>query len=330
VTTSNGIAPNINGGEVGVLPEEKKAFEPASAAPEWVKWLMILMRRLPQNVSSELIGVRGVVAGPTSRHIPAAMALAGVRASSYEPPTRAESGMRVATVLSKVFRDARISQVGTRLGFDGTQFDTVKPLPPFQILDEEMEFERGARSVPKATLDLIQGLKLHEAPEWTYQRMCLRPVVVITQRPSILISDFSDLTSVPEWWNVPQSIALVEPESGVEWWYRRPIVVISPASASEMPWLARLPVSMLIVVGFSTWMSPVRHLWQNAQQVLMLNQRSGDIADFRAWFDGADFAEVPLPFARNRRTSGLTITAFGEPISSACSRNIEEGDPWEI
>ena len=95
-----------------------------------------------------------------------------------------------------------------------------------------------------------------------------------------------------------------------------------------------MPVSLVVIVGFSAWLSPQRNFWATTPQVLLLNQRTSDIADFRAWFDGALLPEVHLPGAKSRdlRKSGITVATFGEPIdfTGAKGEEQQEVDEWSF
>ena len=68
-----------------------------------------------------------------------------------------------------------------------------------------------------------------------------------------------------------------------------------------------------------------------APHVLLLNQRSGDVADFRDWFDGTDFPVVDFTkLTKNRRIAGITITAFGELVAPLLATESQGDDEWEF
>ena len=296
---------------------------------------MLIAGRLPTSTVAEGFAPRGVVAAPTTRHLPVALA-----ASAAVPPTREwqspiKPGATVATVLSKKFADVSVTQFqDSRLNLRGTLLDPFgRHLPPAAVLPEEWDLERGDRAVPSEAVEWLKSafsVPRGERPmngEWLYQQMCLHPVVILTQRPSRVTDEATELSSVPEWWNWSQRVALHDLAEGADWWFRRPIVVLSPQAASALPWANEVPVRLVVVVGFSTWMSSARHRWTTAPQVLMLNQRSTDVSDFRQWFDNTSFAEVGIPGVRNTKKGGLTLTAFGEPASAVT--DIED-DEWDL
>ena len=307
---------------------------PSEGAPTWVKLLMMLARQLPLASVSADNGVRGVVAGPTGRHLPAALATTAVRPPNLEEPSTLAAGLKVATVVSKDFRDLTVSALGARLNLGGTQMNPTGPLPPAVPLDPSWEFDRGDHIVPETAEEPCRLLD-PEAPagrwRWTYQRLCLNPVLVLTHRPGHVVQDLADLASVPEWWNPVQRASLAEPDEGVDAWFRRPVLVASPGAILSRPWLRTLPVSMVVVAGFAAWMTPARHVWPLVPHVLLLNQRSGDVADFRDWFDGTDFPVVEFTkLTKNRRMAGITITAFGEPVAPLSVTEAEGDDEWEF
>ena len=307
---------------------------PAGGAPVWVKLLMMLARQLPLASVAGETGVRGVVAGPTGRHLPAALAATAVRPPDVVDPSMLAADLAVATVVSKDFRDLTVGTLGARLNLGGIQMDPAGPLPPAIPLDPSWEFERGDRMVPEAAEEpcrLIDPGAPSGRWRWTYQRLCLNPVLVITHRPGQVIQDLDDLGAMRDWWNPVQQASLIEPDEGVEAWFRRPVLVASPGAILSKPWLHTLPVSMVVVAGFSAWMTPARHVWPLVPHVLLLNQRSGDVADFREWFDGTDFPVVEFTkLTKNRRMAGITITAFGEPIAPLSVAEVEGEDEWEF
>lgn len=307
---------------------------PSEGAPVWVKLLMMLARQLPLASVSGETGVRGVVAGPTGRHLPAALATTAVRPPNLGEPSILAAGLTVATVVSKDFRDLTVGRLGARLNLGGTQMNPTGPLPPAILLDPSWEFERGDHMVPEAAevpCRLLDPGSPAGRWRWTYQRLCLNPVLVITHRPGQVVQDLHDLASVPEWWNPVQRASLADPGEGVDAWFRRPVIVTSPGAILTRPWLRTLPVSMVVVAGFATWMTPARHVWPLAPHVLLLNQRSGDVADFRDWFDGTDFPVVEFTkLTKNRRMAGITITAFGELVAPLSVTESEGDDEWEF
>lgn len=305
---------------------------PSESAPGWLRLMMLLASRLPTVEIADGIAARAVVAAPTTRHVSAAMAVSGVRSTMEQPGVALGPEQKVATVLSKRFCDADVVSFGARLSLDGVQFDPQR-VPPAALLDETWQMERSPQSVPPQAVEASRALGRKGYPaEWTYLRFCLSPIVVLAQRPAQVAEDLMELAQVTEWWNPFQRLGLASPSDGADMWFRRPIVMVSPAGLAGAPWLARLPVSLMVVVGFSAWIAPQRNFWPAVPQVLMLNQRTSDIADFRAWFDGAVLPEVHLPGARSRdlRKSGITMATFGEPVESAPTEggDLQEADEW--
>lgn len=308
---------------------------PAELAPLWLRLLMLIAGRLPTAPVSEGFAPRGVVAAPTTRHLPVALAASAVVPPSSQWSSPIEVDVSVATVLSKKFDDVLVTQgAGTRLNLAGTQLDPARmALPPAAALPDSWDVERTPRAVPtqvaawlKAAHSVVQG----ERPpvgEWLYQQMCLEPIVILTQRPARVTEDARELSSLSAWWNLSQRTAMHELYEGAEWWFRRPIIVLSPQAASSLAWAHQVPVRLVVVVGFSSWMSSARNRWPNAPQILMLNQRSTDVSDFRQWFDNTSFGEVSIPGIRNTKKGGLTLTAFGEPASAVTD---VEDDEWDL
>lgn len=292
---------------------------------------MMVATRLPGTAADEGVAARAVVAAPTSRHIAGALAVTAVKPPNCVETPVPESGSRVATVLSNEFCDATFRTIGERVAFDGTQFAPTR-MPPSVVLPQEWEFERSRRPVPSAAMTAAKIVDGDSPGGWTFLRACLEPVVVLVQRPSEVVADLEELAQAVDWWNPVQALGLVEPCEGLDWWYRRPIIVSTPTALAHSPWVSVLPIRMLVVIGFTAWMSPVRHLWSQAPQVLVLNQRSSDVADFRSWFDGTQFPEVALPAMRNLRKAGVTVTAFGEPVTEASVTALDEDgdDEWEF
>ena len=296
---------------------------------------MLIAGRLPAAPVAEGFGPRGVVAAPTTRHLPVALAASAAVPPSREWASPIEPDVTVATVLSKKFADVPVGQgAGTRLNLGGTQLDPSRmPLPPAAVLPEDWDIERGPRPLPADAVGVLKSefaVPRGERPlvgEWLYQQMCLEPVVILTQRPGRVAGDAGELSTAVDWWNWSQRAALHDLVEGADWWFRRPIVVLSPQAASALPWAHQVPVRLVVVVGFSTWMSPARHRWSTAPQVLMLNQRSTDVSDFRQWFDNTSFGEVSIPGVRNTKKGGLTLTAFGEP--AAAVTNVDD-DEWDL
>lgn len=307
---------------------------PADLAPVWLRLLMLVAGRMPAAPVAEGFGPRGVVAAPTSRHLSVALAASAVVPPSRDWVSPIEPDMTVATVLSKKFADASVGHgAGARLNLSGTQFDpSSMKLPPAAVLPDDWDIERGPRSLPQDAVDLLKSefpAQPGERPpveEWLYQQMCLEPVVILTQRPGRVTDEADELSAAVDWWNWSQRVALHDLVEGADWWFRRPIVVISPQAASALPWAAQVPVRLVVVVGFSTWMSPARQRWSSAPQVLMLNQRSTDVSDFRQWFDNTSFGEVSIAGLRNAKKGGLTLTAFGEPAAALMDVDDNEWD----
>jgi hypothetical protein len=316
----------------GAMSKTQEAHAPALAAPVWVKLLTMATGRLVTSAESSTTGPRLVVATPTSRHIPAVTALTALRLPDFNEPSMITAGMRVATVLSRKFCDTKVSKIRDRWGLNGITFDTSrKPLPPLALLPEDLELDRRDLTVPAGVFEPIGALGYDEEAEWTYQRLCLRPIVLLTHRPGQAIADLEDLAQAEQWWNPVQSAALAEPEQGSQLWFRRPIIVITPAAAIAETWLAQMAVSLVVVAGYSAWRSGARHIWGSAPQVLVLNQRSSDVSEFREWFDGTEFPALDMPFGRQLRKSGVTFTAFSEPLARPSDGfGVEEGDEWEF
>ncbi len=308
---------------------------PTDTAPVWLRLLMLIAGRLPTVSVPPGFAPRAVVAAPTTRHLPIALAAAAAVPPSSEWSSPIKADISVATVLSKKFSDVSVSQgVESRLNLAGTQLDPTRmKLPPAAILPDGWDIERGARAVPSEAVEWLKSefmVSRGERPavgEWLYQQMCLEPVVILTQRPARAIDDAKELSYELDWWNWSQRIALHELNEGAEWWFRRPIIVLSPQAANSLAWAQQVPVRFVVVVGFSTWMSPARHRWNTAPQVLMLNQRSTDVADFRQWFDNTSFGEINIQGVRNTKKGGLTLTTFGEP---AMSLTDIEDDEWDL
>lgn len=296
--------------------------------------MMLLGSRLPLVEAPEGTGTRAVVAAPTTRHLVAAMAVAAMRSAMEQSGAALSVDQRVATVISKRFCDTEVRAFGQRLSLEGVQFDPQR-VPPATVLDPAWEVERSSHPVPDDAIDAAQALGRKGYPaEWTYFRFCLNPILVIAQRPTQVAEDLAELAQVDEWWNPIQRLGLASPKEGVDMWFRRPVLVASPAALAGAPWVAGLPVSMVVVAGFAAWLSPQRHAWARSPQVLLLNQRTADVADFRAWFDGALLPEVHLPGAKSRdlRRSGLTLATFGEPIMPGSVEGVgrQEVDEWEF
>ena len=320
------------------MPSEELAVRPlppTDLAPVWLRLLMLIANRLPMAPVDKGFGPRGVVAAPTARHLSVALAASAVIPPSKEWVSPIKPDVRVATVLSKRFADVSVAQgAGTRLNLGGTQFEPsrMEP-PPAAVLPEAWDIERGPRPLPKGAVDLLTSVfaaprgESKLAGEWLYQQMCLEPVVILTQRPGRVSHDASELSTALEWWNWSQRAALHDLVEGADRWFRQPIVVLSPQAASALPWAHQVPVRLVVVVGFSTWMSPARHRWSTAPQVLMLNQRSTDVSDFRQWFDNTSFGDVSIPGVRNTRKGGLTLTAFGEPAAAVTD---VDDDAWDL
>jgi len=315
-------------------PVRASSLVPADLAPVWLRLLMLIAGRLPSSPVVEGFSPRCVVASPTTRHLPAALAASAALPLSHDWVSPIAAETRVATVLSKKFADVPVTQgLGTRLNLGGTQLDPASlHLPPAAVLPAEWDSERGQRSVPYEAVEVLKStfrVPRGERPpvgEWLYQQMCLEPVVVLTQRPARVAQDAFELASRSEWWNWSQRVALDEVCEGPDMWFRRPIIVLSPQMLHSMAWVREVPVRLVVVVGFSTWMSTARRLLMNTPQVLMLSQRSSDVSDFRQWFDNTSFGEGSIPGIRNTKKGGLTLTAFGEPATMHADIEDEEWD----
>lgn len=299
---------------------------PAPGAPPWVKALTMLGQRLAMASAESGVAPRMVVAAPTVDHISAAGALAMLR----PPVVNGEvplPGQRVATVVSRKFRDEVVSRAPSgRVAIGGVGFS--RGLPPMHVLDDDMFRDRKPAPVPEEGMDVALRLRCDRPGDWAFQRLALSPVVILTNEPSFVIRDLNDLRRAAPWWSPLRQAALVEPRAGYEWWLRRPIVVLTPRAARERRWLARLPLTALVVVGFSAWADPARLLWRNAPQMLVLGQRQG-VEGFREWFDGMEFPAVALPFGSNFAAAGLSATVFGEPTAIAATVDSDEDDDVE-
>lgn len=297
------------------MSQIQEASAPATAAPAWVKLLTMATGRLFSSARSLASGPRLVVAAPSPRHIPAVTALTALRRPEDQSATTISSGMRVATVLLRKLNDVEVSMVRGRWVLGTITFDeSLKPLPPLALVPDSFDLDRSPVVVPAAAFEHLGALGYSEVAEWTYLRLCLRPVVILTNRPSQVVADLQDLRHAAEWWNPAQMAALIEPESGAHMWFRRPVIVMTPAAALAEVWLSQMAVALVVVAGYSAWNSAARHAWESAPQVLLINQRSSDVADFREWFDGAEFPALDLPFGNQFRRAGITLTAFNEPV----------------
>ncbi|MCG3771102.1 MAG: hypothetical protein JW384_02282 [Nitrosomonadaceae bacterium] len=301
---------------------------PTAETPTWVRLLMMITGRLPNIQLSDGIGARAVVAAPTTRHIAAAAAICAVQLPDFDAPSPAHPGVRVATVLSQEFQDADVVGIGERYGIGGTQF-ALPRIPPAAIIGLDWDLDRRAQLVPDEALSIVKPW-YNEPQSWIYQRLCLHPVVVISNRPSLITQDLADLAKVSSWWNPLQHVAMVGPKDGIDQVFRRPVVVASPTALLASQWMREVKPALVVVVGFAVWTSSARHLWQGTSQLLVLNQRSGDVAQFREWFDGTTFPEVNLPTIKNLRRAGITATVFGEPIIEVDFSISEEDQEWEF
>lgn len=296
---------------------------PAPEAPPWLHVLTVHSQRLALATPPMNVAARMVVAAPSTAHIGAAAALSTVR-----PPTSEQiplnHGQRVATVVSGKFVDGRVSISGRgRIAINGVEF--ANGLPPLQVIEPEAFPGRKPAPVPDEGGRVAVRLRSDRPDDWAFQRVCLRPVVVLTNEPSTFITDLADLASASHWWSPLRRAALVNPRAGVEWWLRRPIVVLTPRAARQHPWLASLPLTAVIIVGFTVWADPARLLWPHAPHMLVLGQRHG-VDRFREWFDGTEFAALDTAFGIGFQSSGLAATAFGEPIGG--DRDPE--DEWDF
>lgn len=304
------------------------AARPTAAAPTWLGVLTLTSRRL--SSPSADIAARAVIAAPTSRHVPAAAALAAVALPTGAARPLPQPGWRVATVLSGCLTDASVRSNGSRLLIDGVQFDPSRCVAPTFRLPDDWGWQRCERHVPVDAVEHLTGLRPGNA-SWTYFDLCTAPVVILTHHPGPVADDMADLAEMWEWWSPEQRAALAEPEAGLDWWFRRPVLVATPGSVLAEPWIAGLPASRVVVVGYSAWTHPARHVWREAPQLLVLNQRGGDVAEFRDWFDGTDFPTVPMPFKGALGKAGVTVEAFGEPINEMqppAGEVADEEDEW--
>lgn len=322
------------GAVVTVEAREPQLLPPADSAPVWLRLLMLIAGRLPTAQVAEGFAPRGVVAAPTTRHLPLSLAASAVPPPSREWVSPIGPDVQVATVLSKQFQDVPVSQgSGTRLNLGGIQMDGASGvLPPAAVLPPDWDLERSPQPLPPFVADDLRSRfpppkgERSLVGEWLYQQMCLEPVVILTQRPARLVEDALDLADQEDWWNWCQEIAVSNAGVGDWSWFRRPVVVMSPQMALSVPWASQVPARMVVVVGLAAWMSPARHLWSSVPQVLMLNQRSTDVSDFRQWFDNTSFGEVTIPGARNIKRGGLTLTVFGEPVATLAEGDEDEWD----
>lgn len=296
----------------------------APEAPPWLHTLTVLGQQLTLTVPPETVAARMVIAAPSTTHVGAAAALSTLRPPAWDS-IRPEHGQRVATVVSGKFVDGHVSVSGRgRIAVNGVEF--ADGLPPFQVLEPEAFPGRKPATVPDEAGKVALRMRSDRPHDWAFQRLCLRPAVVLSNEPSAFITDLQDLASASQWWSPLRRAALVEPRAGVEWWLRRPIVVLTPRAARQNSWLAGLPLTAVIVVGFSAWADPARLLWPHTPHMLVLSQRRG-VDRFREWFDGTEFPLIDIPFGIDFRDSGLTATAFGESIGGG--RDTED-DEWDF
>lgn len=321
-------------GKVVSQVNRTQSLPPAELAPVWLRLLMLIAGRLPQAQIIEGFAPRAVVAAPTTRHLPMSLAACAVPPPLMEWVSPIAPEVEVATVLSRQLQDVRVLQgTGTRLNLGGIQIDTASSvLPPAALLPPEWDVERAPTPVPDLEVELLRSKfppQKGERPpvaEWLYQQMCLEPVVILTQRPERVVLDASNLADQKIWWNWCQWIAVANAGAGYRSLFRCPVVVMSPQNALSVPSAAQVPIRMVIVVGFSTWMAPARNMWASVPQVLMLNQRSTDMSDFRQWFDNTPFGDITLPGARNLKKGGLTLAVFGEPVTPLTEGDEDEWD----
>lgn len=306
-------------------------LEPAPEAPTWAKLLMSIGKQMRTAEVPVSCAPRAIVAAPTTRHVASTLAISALNGKEYEPEAVNLVNRRVATVLSKKLEDAQVSLINGRVSLRGISFPQDRRLPPMFEIPEDFSIERSGQLVPATSVDLGKQLIDGQAGEWTYVQLCREPVVVVTTRPQAILQDMADLSVMSTWWTVPQKIALLEVKDGLDWWFRRPVIVATPAAIASSSWCRKLPVSALVILGFNAWISGVRMAWPTAPHALVLGQRSADVSEFRNWFDGTNFPSMSLAGIRQHKKFGITTTLFAEPVRAAMEASDPlEDDSWEF
>jgi hypothetical protein len=145
-------------------------------------------------------------------------------------------------------------------------------------------------------------------------RFCIRPVVILTTRPTELAEYFEAADLAVNVWEARDQCIRFATSNSLDDWFRSPILLATPEQTRNREWLSSVEPAAVIAIGWKSWKKPARWLWPSVTHFLVLDVRSEDIEYFRAYHDGTEGLQAaPLPTGAS---VGPQVVAFFEPVNS--------------
>lgn len=303
-------------------------------APEWLKDFSVLGSNLRSSKDSRHLGA--VIAPPTGPFFGLALALASLGQNDSMNVADSSEGSRVATILNKKFLDADISQsahAGARISLDHVPIARGVE-PPMAPLPSDMP-GRPAREIPEEVEELLIGSSgdgsigmesKARALRWSLFTSALNPVVVLTSRNNQLAERLSDVLSLPLGWSSfhksVQYLAGTSPDD----WYRTPLIICTPKSLKNRSWVSGLSPSLVVTIGMTPWLTKSRWVWPGVPHVLLLDPRTEDVLEYRAWAPGHEVETFGVDSLGNRVLPGIPVRVFAENYVTIGVDEIEDFD----
>ncbi len=145
--------------------------------------------------------------------------------------------------------------------------DTVRRLPDGFPTDRSL---RRLGNCPTVAAWQCAGFGVD--PARLHARCSATPLLVIGSRQRLT----ADLATLDDVW--PQSLDLLDPGTGLEAWFRHPVIVADPRTPVP-PWLPGCNVASVVCDGAAAWRRPLRRAFPTASHVLILDRRSPAAVD---------------------------------------------------
>lgn len=263
------------------------------SAPEGTHLAVVLAPPSPELAGS-LLGAASVYGADPAHHKPAA----------FGSPVSYVTGRKLYdSILRKSKTERRISL--------HAEFD-VSHLPDMVGRPAGLE-QRSERVVPEEILAGVPESEWNQRSK-EYFRHCIRPVVILTTRPTELTEYVESLNLALSVWESSEQAIRFAASNSLDSWFRSPLLIVTPEQTRMRDWLAEVTPAAVIILGWKSWKKPARWHWPDVTHYLILDVRSEDVEDFRSYYDGTEGLKA-APLARDVAGGPATV-GFFEPNSS--------------
>jgi hypothetical protein len=258
--------------------------ETTSAVDAWIEAVLALANiQLSAPEGSHI----AIAIAPPSPEL--AVALLGAASVVERSPGRLKPesfGQSVSYVTGRKFYDSTLGKSKT----DGrvvlhAEFNQSK-VPEMVARPAALE----ARTEMPLPEPVFEGIAEHEIIQRAKEffRRCIRPVIILTTRPTDLVEYTAALNIALDIWPEHEQALRFATSTSMDSWFRSPILVVTPEQTKSRPWLREVEPAAVIALGWKSWRKPARWNWPLVNHFLVLDVRGEDVDFFREFHDGTE------------------------------------------